>query len=206
MNGFSDLCLRLGLPPDLPYDPVWSPAPDFLQRIVEHTLAARPRTIVECSSGTSTLLLARCCAINGGGAVLSLEHGPEFAAATRRELDRLGLAQHATVLDAPLAPCRLGERDFMWYDLAPLPPCRIDLLVVDGPPGAVQPLSRYPAFPLLRSRLAPAAVIYLDDAARPDERELVTQWLKDEPSLSHRYVELERGCSILRRFQPSEAL
>jgi predicted O-methyltransferase YrrM len=199
MNSFSELCQQLGLPPDLPYDPVWSAGADFLARIVEHTLATRPRTIVECSSGTSTLLLARCCALNGGGQVLSLEHGAEFAAATRREVNRLGLVQRVTVLDAPLAPIRIDGRDFMWYDLTQLPTCHIDLLVVDGPPGFVQPLSRYPAFPLLRSRMTSGAVIYLDDAARPDEREIVRKWLGEEPSLLHEYLEFERGCSILRR-------
>jgi predicted O-methyltransferase YrrM len=199
MSGLTDLRSRLGLPPDLPYDPVWSPAPDFLERIVDHTLAIRPRTIVECSSGTSTLLLARCCEINGGGSVLSLEHGPEFAAATRRELDRLGLAHRATVLEAPLVPYRIGGREFMWYDLTPLPACRIDLLVVDGPPGFLQPLARYPAFPFLHSYLAPEAVIYVDDAARPDEREIVAMWLNDDSSLMHEYVDAERGCAILRR-------
>lgn len=199
MTDFPSLCARLGLGPDLPYDPLWSAAPDFLERIVEHVLETKPQTIVECSSGATTLLLARCCVINGQGRVWSLENGPEFAAATRRELERLGLAHRATVIDAPLVHGETGGRNFLWYDRAALTVDGIDMLVIDGPPGFIQPLSRYPALPRLHDRLAPSATIFLDDAARPDEREIVAMWLEAFPEFAHEYIEAERGCAILRR-------
>ena len=73
------------------------------------------------------------------------------------------------------------------------------MLVIDGPSGFIQPLSRYPALPMLYDRLAQDAVIYLDDAARPDEREIATLWLDTFPEFEYEYVEAERGCTILRR-------
>lgn len=199
MDDFKALCGRLGMGRDLPYDECWSAAPDFLELITGHVLAAKPATIVECSSGATTLLLARCCELNGHGGVISLENGPEFAAAARRELARHGLSHRATVLDAPLVPTHAGGRDMLWYDPSSLPELSIDMLVIDGPSGFIQPLSRYPALPMLHDRLSQDAVIYLDDAARPDEREIVTRWLDTFPEFEYEYVEAERGCTILRR-------
>jgi hypothetical protein len=72
------------------------------------------------------------------------------------------------------------------------------MLVIDGPPGFIQRHSRYPALPLLRERLADNCTVFMDDAARPDERELVEMWLAQYPTYSHEYLANERGCSVLR--------
>jgi len=188
---------RLGLCDGLSVDLTWSAAPDFLELIVAHALSARPATIVECSSGLTTLMLARCCALNGHGRVVSLENGPEFAARTRAELARYGLESQATIIDAPLIPTEIGGQGYQWYDLAGLSVRSIDMLVVDGPPGFIQRHSRYPALPMLFDRLADACQVFLDDAARPDERELVERWQAEFPC-HHEYLALSRGCSILR--------
>lgn len=188
---------RLGLRRGLPFSRNWSAAPDFLALIADHALAEKPRTIVECSSGLTTLILARCCELNGLGRVFSLENGTEFAANTRAEIARYGLEHCATVIDAPLEQQTVNGREYQWYDIAGLPDRRIDMLVIDGPPGFLQHHSRYPALPLLFNRLADNGVVFLDDAARPDERELVMKWQTELP-VDHRYVESERGCSVLR--------
>lgn len=192
------LCERLGLSPDLAYDPKWSAAPDFLELIVEHALAEKPRTLVECSSGATTVMLARCCQLNGLGQLYSLENGPEFAARTRAELARHGLTMQATVIDAPLTRQRIGKHEFQWYDIAGLALPLIDMLVIDGPPGFIQPHSRYPALPRLADRLASGAAIFLDDAARPDEQAIAADWCRAYPGLAHRHLDNERGCAIFR--------
>lgn len=188
---------RLGLRGEVAYDSQWSAAPDFLELIVEHVLGARPETIVECSSGTTTVMLARCCQLNGHGRVYSLENGPEFAAGTRAELARHGLAGHAEVIDARLTGQAVAGREFQWYDLAGLPRRPIDMLVIDGPPGFIQRHSRYPALPLLADRLSAGCVVFMDDAARPDEREIVEAWCREFPEARLHYVDNERGCAIL---------
>jgi predicted O-methyltransferase YrrM len=188
---------RLGLRLGLPFSRNWSAAPDFLELLAEHVLAARPTTIVECSCGLTTLVLARCCELNGLGRVLSLENGPEFAARTRAEIARYDLEDYARVIDAPLRMQRLRGEPFRWYDLAGLDAPGIDMLVIDGPPGFLQRHSRYPALPLLYGRLAPGCTVYLDDAARPDERESVAHWLAEFPALAHAYLATARGCSRL---------
>lgn len=193
-----DLRDRLGLRRGLPYNPQWSAGTDFLQRIVQHTLSAQPRHIVECGSGLSSLMLARCCEMNGAGRLFSLENGEEHADRSRAEIERYGLGGWARILHAPLREWRLGDETYRWYGLDALPNTPIDLLVIDGPPGFIQRHSRYPALPLLRDRLADGCVIFLDDAARPDEKAVVARWLAECPGLSHEYHAGERGCSILR--------
>lgn len=190
---------RLGLGSDLAYDPRWSAAPDFLGLIVDHALATAPQVIVECSSGATTVLLARCCQLNGRGRVWSLENGAEFAARTRAQLTRLGLAGHAEVIDAPLVRQAVDGGEFHWYDLAGLPALAIDMLVIDGPPGFLQRHSRLPALPRLHDRLAPGASVFLDDAGRPDELEIVARWRTAYPDLAGEFVANERGCAVLHR-------
>lgn len=190
---------RLGLDQGMPYTRDWSAAPDFLKCIAEHTLAQPPRRIVECSSGLTTLVLARCCELNGAGEVISLENGAEYAQRTRDELARYALDGRARVLDAPLEPVEVDGERFDWYRLQELPAGSIDMLVIDGPPGFIQRQSRFPALPLLHDKLADECTLFLDDAARPDERALVARWLALYPDFEHDYLDLERGCSILRR-------
>lgn len=187
------LDLRLGAT----YDRNWSAAPDFLGLIVDHTLTTRPTTIVECGSGITTLLLARCLEINRHGRLYSLENGVEYATRTRAELARYHL--DANVIDAPLKPCRIDGREHLWYDSAGLPDLKIDMLVIDGPPGSIQRHARYPALPRLGDKLAETCTIFLDDAGREDERGIVALWQARFPALRHDYVGTQRGCSILRQ-------
>lgn len=198
LDEFHRLCTRLGLPLDVAYDPVWSAAPDFLGLIADHVLAEKPQTIVECSSGTSTVILARCCQLNDQGKVFSLENGAEFADKTRSELARCGLGKHAEVIHAPLVLRKINGQEYQWYDLESLPASSIDMLVIDGPPGFIQRHSRFPALPLLFDKLAKGCTIYLDDAVRQEEREIVAMWQTQFPGLEHRCLDVSRGCSILR--------
>ncbi len=175
---------RLGLRHPLPRTRGWAASPDFLRAAMELALERRPQVVVECSSGISTLVLARCAQINGSGHVHSLEHDPEFADKTRELLRAEGLEGHATVHDAPLKPLQLPNWSADWYDSSVLPAgLRVDLLVVDGPPWFVSALPRYPAVPALRERLNPGAVVLLDDAARPEEQECVRRWRDEWPAL-----------------------
>ena len=201
MTPYCDLEELLHLDKGIPYTPEWSAAPDFMALIVEYALAKKPKTIFECSSGLTTLMLARCCQINSQGHVYSLENGPEYAAKTRSYFERYALNDFATVIDAPLEKIELNGNEFLWYSSGEIPeklPVQsVDMVVLDGPPGFIQKNSRYPALPLLFDSLADVCVLFLDDAAREDEREIVKLWQAEYPGLEHQYIDAERGCSIL---------
>jgi predicted O-methyltransferase YrrM len=191
------LYVDLGLNRSLPSTRGWAASPDFLRALAAHVLRTRPQIVVECGSGVSTVVLA--LALNGSGHLYSLEHLSQYAEETRAELARHGVAERATVLEAPLRECVLPSGTWGWYTADGLPKERFDMLVVDGPPGSTGPLARYPAGPLLFGRLAEHGVIFVDDVGRADERAAVDRWLAEDPTLVLDVVSCEKGCVVVRR-------
>ena len=176
----------------------WAGSPDFLLELARHARTARPLVVVECSSGVSTVVLARCLQLNGAGKLYSLEHDRAYAQRTRAQLLRHGLQDWAQVLDAPLIAHDFGGEKWPWYDVAQLPPAiGIDLLVIDGPPQATRTLARYPAAPLLFPRLAPGGTVFLDDALRPAEQAALVRWRNEFPGLQQSVLPCEKGCAVL---------
>ena len=187
----------LDLPKALPATRGWAGSPDFLLSLAEEVLAHAPDTIMECGSGVSTLVAARCAELNGRGHVYSLEHDPAYAAQTRGLLSKHGLSGRATVIEAPLVECSDGSR---WYSAAALPADLpgIDLLVVDGPPGTIGRLARYPALRQLRDRMNAAFTVLVDDADRDDEREMIRRWRAEDTMLDEVRLTAEKGLVVLR--------
>jgi predicted O-methyltransferase YrrM len=171
--------------------------PDFLLTVARHALERCPRVIVECGSGVSTLVLARCLQLNGTGHLYSLEHDPEFAGTIRGEADRQGVSERVTVLVAPIRPVTLAGRQWRWYALDALPDVEIDMLVIDGPPSRVQPLVRYVAGPVLFRRLTPGALTFLDDADRGKEHRVLKMWARQFPHLRQERREAGKGLAVL---------
>jgi predicted O-methyltransferase YrrM len=176
----------------------WAASPDFLVVVASAAREHRPQCVVECSSGVSTIVLARCMQKNGSGHVYSLEHDPIYAVRTRDHLVRLGLAEWATVIDAPLEEQVIDQGVHRWYAKDKLPGhLTIDMLIIDGPPADTQSLARYPAGPVLFPRLSENGRVYLDDADRQDEREIVARWLARFAMLQHANIPTEKGCVML---------
>jgi predicted O-methyltransferase YrrM len=159
------------------FDPAWALRTEGL-RLIEALVAEGRTDVVECGSGASTVTIARALRALGRGHVHALEHDARWAATTRNALAEGDLEAFATVIDAPL-------RDG-WYDAAALdrlPDDGIELLLVDGPPANEPGIerSRYPALPTLAERLAPAAIVVLDDADRDGEHWVLERWLAEFP-------------------------
>ena len=198
MSTYQSIQKDLHLKQELPITPDWSAAADFLELIKDHCLKAKPKTIVECSSGATTVVLAKCCEINKQGKVFSLENGKEYAINTRNNVKDFELEKYADVIHAPLETIEVDSNSYQWYESKNLPEKKIDMLVIDGPPGFIQRHSRLPALPLLFDQMEDKSIVFLDDAARDEEKEIVEMWLGISPSVTHEFVELERGCSVLR--------
>ena len=161
-----------------------SMSPAGLAAVATEISLAERRVIVELGSGVSTIVLARL-ARQLGGRIVAVEHHPGWAGWVRRQLKRDGLRDVATVVEAPLAPHPLSLDGAPWYasgDLDSIPDSGIELLLVDGPPGygGGMARSRYPALPALSGRLAPGALVVLDDAERPGESEILDRWEREE--------------------------
>lgn len=188
----------LDLPAPLPTTRGWAGSPDFLRHIHDLALTHKPSIVVECSSGTSTVVLARTLQMNGTGQVFSLEHDALYAEKTRQALQRCGLQSLATVIDAPLTKHQIDGTSHLWYRLEDLPE-RIDMLVIDGPPAVTHHRARYPAIPLLICRLTPEAVVVLDDAARSDEQAAVDLWVQHFGLTRVEGYFAEKGIAVLHR-------
>jgi hypothetical protein len=145
--------------------------------------APGPVTILDCGSGTSTVLDALLLKQRAaGGHVYALDADPVFGEETRRYLRAHGAQDYGIVVDAPLIEVTLADGTTTpWYDLSDLPDIgEIDILFVDGPIGGIAEQARYPAFPLLADRLADGALVVLDDTTRKDEKQIVRRWLGEE--------------------------
>jgi Methyltransferase domain len=183
----------------LPATRGWAASPDLLLVLVDQVIAQRPSLVVECGSGASTLWLALALRRFGiNGRIVALEHDPVFAAKTRGYLARHGVSDLAEVRDAPLEDLSLADGTYSWYaqrtwkDLT-----RIGLLFVDGPPAATGIRARYPALPLLREALNPAASVVLDDLVVPDMRETLRLWLDAYPEFDATILPLEKQAALL---------
>ena len=197
-DSYESISKSLQLEPCLSYTQDWSAAPDFLKLIADSCLQNKPEIIVECSSGVTSLVLARCCQLNGVGRVYSLENGEEYARSTNQQLKQYGLDGYAEVLHAPLQNTVVNNQNFDWYQIDELKVSSIEMLVIDGPSGFIQKNSRYPAMPVLFDRFSKGCEIYLDDAGRVDEKEIVECWLNEYSDLKHMFIDNERGCSVLK--------
>ncbi len=175
-------------------------SPDFAATLISLVRSQAPQVILELGSGTSTLLSSYCLEKNQSGRLISLDHEARFANETRQAVQQHGLSHIAEVFHAPLKPVAIGGQTFQWYDLSALSEIpQIDLLVVDGPPAFLSKNARYPALPLLLPYLSPDATILVDDAARPDEKAIVRDWVAQFPEFEKTEYAHEKGTVLLRR-------
>lgn len=173
---------RLGLPADsLPNLGSWKADIGLLTLVADHILEHRPQLVVEFGAGASSLVIAKALQAAGGGRLISFEQHADFVEATRIWLRDYGV--DADIRAAPLTRAPGGWPGF-WYDHGPLPD-GIDLMVIDGPPWALHPMTRGAAETLF-DKIAPGGTIMLDDAARPGERLVARRWRKAHPEFDFR--------------------
>lgn len=127
------------------------------------------RSVLECGSGLTTLLLS-LLAEKAPFVHVALEDSPRWAAATRRELARLRLS--ADVRTAPLQD--FGTFD--WYDVSALGDNTFDLVVCDGPRAAVARGGRVGVLAIATPNLSPTVDVLLDDSTRSSEQEVLAAW------------------------------
>lgn len=190
--------LSEGLPP-LRETGVWAASPDFLRLVYKRIRTEEPGLVVELGSGSSTIVGGHALRQNGTGHLVSLEHSKEHARESRKMVSVHSLGEYSEVLYAPLTHHTLDGETWDWYGLEDFDPeAPIDLVIVDGPPGHLQKLSRYPALPLLSNWLSDDATFIVDDGDREDEKIIVGKWTKENPSITSEYRKTQRGAYLLK--------
>ncbi len=213
LESLSWLQRQLAIKGPLPPLRGWATSPDVLLRLHAHIIAIRPRVIVEIGSGASTLVIADALRQNGVGKLISIEHSDHYGAQT------LGML-HAESLEG-WVDLRIGEleawegehlnpedaeKPSLWYPVSLLEGVEnVDLLWVDGPPGATCLFSRYPALPVLADKLSPKAEVWMDDTIRQEEKYICERWASDH-GFELEYLTLEKGLGRLSQQNKCQAL
>ena len=85
-----------------------------------------------------------------------------------------------------------------WYDTNVIKDLkRIDLLIVDGPPGSKNPQARMPARAEFIAKLSPKAIIVIDDVNRDGERKLAEAFAKALPNHILTIYPHEKGTAVI---------
>jgi predicted O-methyltransferase YrrM len=158
----------------------WAMEPSSVLALLSEIIRTKPDLVVECGSGTSSIWIGYALAANGKGRLVSLDHESEYAEKTRLALAAHKLDHLVEVRVAPLVPQKIANETYGWYDPEQIAGLEnIDILIVDGPPGATGPLARFPAVPTLVNALSDTALVVIDDANRKDEKKTMQRWLQE---------------------------
>ena len=168
----------------------WAASPDLLLTITEIIRKYRPGLVVELGSGVSTLVAAKA----GARKVVSIDNSDEFGGKT------ISLLKDHKVrgVDVRIAPLQPYANGFTWYDTSMIKDLKkIDLLIVDGPPGSKNPEARYPALAEFKDKLSSKAVIIIDDVHREGERKLAEDFAKGMPNHQLVILDHEKGTAVI---------
>jgi predicted O-methyltransferase YrrM len=193
----------LNQPYPMPFGGSWALTPDAAAILAREIAIRRPKTIVELGSGVSTVMVGRLLQQMGCGHLISLDHDPDWARETRRNIQANGLQNYVEVLDAPLVKQQFDGKDFVWYQIPEQLRHieQIDMLTVDGPPQTTDAaiLARYPALPAFITQFSENAVIYIDDAKRDTEQKMIKEWQQLYPGWKPKMVDTIPGTCLFER-------
>ena len=178
----------------------WSVQFQVVAHIIDHLLN-HPKSnlnVVEVGSGMSTSWIGLALQEIGNSKLISLEHDMKYANKTRNQIKKYDLEDVVTLHLTDLIPHCIENKEYLWYDIKSIKDMlsfndKIDLVFVDGPPGHIGRLSRYPAFELLSSYMKIGTRVVLDDTDRSEEKEVIQKWISDCSKLipGHKLTEIE---------------
>ena len=173
----------------------WSIDGDLAKIIVEEIVKRENPKVLEFGSGTSTVIISKILNILGEGKLCSIEHDEKYFNNTKKLIELNKLSNVNDLILAPLEEIDINGKEWLWYKTDFLEKIRdkIDILLIDGPPGYIQRMSRFPALPVIINRLNDHAVIFLDDGNREDEKKIIKEWRALYPHLTYEYVNTLKG-------------
>jgi predicted O-methyltransferase YrrM len=189
-EAFTQLTNLLDFKAAIPATRSWAASPDLLLAISEIVKKNRPGLVVELGSGISTLVAAK----SGARKIVSIDNSDDWGAKT------VALLKEHKVrgVDVRIAPLRPYANGSEWYDLEAIKDLKkIDLLIVDGPPGSKNPEARYPALQQFKDKLSPSAIVVIDDVNREGERKLAEDFAKALPNHELTILDHEKGTAII---------
>ena len=206
----------------------WPISPDFGVLLIELIEERDYDVVIEFGSGTSTVLMAKSIATQSALRMnrrevvqVAFEHLTEYLSKTQSALERTGFSDRVQLVHAPLRAWKNSHGvEYSYYaceealdrifEIFNGQPFRV-LVVVDGPPAKIGNHARYPALPIVLSRLIGANVdVLLDDHDRIDEQQVTQMWMEELTAAGRPYSiakqDLEKGACLLSidaRLQPA---
>lgn len=154
----------------------WAMSAEGLLLVSDLIQSRKPKKILELGSGSSTIWIG-LQASEIGASLISVEHDEAYAQKTQRLITEFGLTESVELRLAELTDVTLSDRQTRWYDPEALERLeQVDMLIVDGPPGATGPQARQPALPMLIDTLSADCVVLLDDMHRTSEKHAFETW------------------------------
>jgi hypothetical protein len=189
-EAFTQLTNLLDFKAAIPATRSWAASPDLLLTISEIVRKNKPGLVVELGSGISTLVAAK----SGARKIVSIDNSDAWGAKTV-----VLLKEHKIRgVDVRIAPLRPYANGSEWYDLDAIKDLKkIDLLIVDGPPGSKNPEARYPALKQFKDKLSAYAIVIIDDVKREGERKLAEDFAKALPNHELTILDHEKGTAII---------
>jgi predicted O-methyltransferase YrrM len=189
-EAFIQLTQLLDFKAPIPGTRSWAASPDLLLTISEIVKKYRPGLVVELGSGVSTLIASK----SGARKIISIDNSEEFGGKTVALLKEHKV-RGAEIRIAALQPYANGST---WYDTSAIKDLKkIDLLIIDGPPGSKNPEARYPALAEFKEKLSAKAVIVIDDVHREGERKLAEDFAKAMPNHQLVILDHEKGTAVI---------
>ena len=153
------------------------------------------RSLVEFGSGAST---ARWILEFPEMSITSIEHDAEFLNHTRQKLHPLAWGATLDLQYRALTWKIIGGRPFLTYETPSLPG-EIGIVLVDGPPGRTQ-RGREACLYYCYDALAIGGTLVLDDADRPNERQIVRNWMATYgESFTYDHFDADHGLAVLTK-------
>lgn len=150
-----------------------------LHSVVSDIVINNRKQILEFGAGISTVVIARALKDqNIQGTLVSVEENEGWLQAVKKSIDQEGLSAYVKFVHAPLKKYS-GIDNCMFYDEAvvhsALGSVKFDSVLVDGPSAWNQETvnSRMPALNVIDGKLAAAFSLFIDNANRPGETQLV---------------------------------
>lgn len=177
----------LGNSPFIPFTGA-SLRPFCLAHIINDIVINRREHIIEFGSGMSTIVIGRLIKMNKlASTLISIEHNQAWVEVLNNLLIREDLHHCVKVAWVPLATSDQALGANKWYDTkiltGNLASAVFDMVIVDGPPAweTGKGKARYPALPFIYDKLSERCSVYLDDAERAGEQEILALWQQKFP-------------------------
>ena len=178
--------------------------PYVLAFLMNEIIVNERRSVIEFGAGVSTIMMARLAKMNNIHLdIVSVEENESWLNIIKGIIDKEGLSANIHLIHVSLEKKVLQGSENHWYQMDVLktkldPNKTFDLVLIDGPTAFYEQiaLSRYFALPFIKETLRENHVIFLDDANRNGEHQIMQLWKQEFGKQFKTYAETLGICYV----------